>query len=151
MAIKNFNINWVLINKIAVGPMPQKSADFQLLKEYKIRSILTLCNKEEFNASQLMEQNFYFSRVPLPDHRQSKLPTFNEFINALDELKKLQKFKPTFVHCVASVERSPLICLGWLVREEGYSIDLAMDYMMQIHPGTSPLPGQLELVRQLKN
>ena len=52
---------------------------------------------------------------------------------------------------MASVERSPLICLGWLVREEGYSIDLAMDYLMQIHPGTSPLPEQLSLVIQLSN
>ena len=37
MAINNFNIHWALINKIAIGPLPQKVADFQLLKEYNAK------------------------------------------------------------------------------------------------------------------
>ena len=147
--MKKFSIDWVLVNKIAIGPIPRTPEHFKLLKKHKINSILSLCDEKEAPTLEFIRENFIFSRVPLPDHKQAKFPSFKEFLKALDELKKLQEFKPTFVHCLASVERSPLICLGWLVREEGYSIDLAMDYLMQIHPGTSPLPEQLSLVMQL--
>ena len=144
-------MDWVLINKIGIGPIPSTSSDFRILKKNKIKSILCLCDENEAPTLDFAKENFIFSRIPLPDHRKSKFPSFREFQTALDELKKLQDFKPTYVHCMASVERSPLICLGWLVREEGYSIELALDYLMQIHPGTSPLPEQLSLVRQLSN
>jgi hypothetical protein len=38
------------------------------------------------------------------------------------------------------------VCLAWLVRQRGLSPQRALDYLMQVHPGTSPLPGQLELL-----
>ena len=148
---KNFSIDWILINKLAVGPKPSSLREIKLLKKNKIKSILSLCNENESPTLEFIEKDFVFSRIPLPDHKQARCPTFEQFKIALDELKKLQKFSPTFVHCVASVERSPLICMGWLVREEGYSVDVAMDYLMQVHPGTSPLPEQLSLVMKLKN
>lgn len=150
MVKRAFSVDWVLINKIAVGPKPITIQDFQILQDYKIKSILSLCDINEAPTLEFIEKNFIFSRIPLPDHKKARIPSFDEFQLALNELKKLQKFSPTFVHCVASVERSPLVCLGWLVREEGYSIDIAMDYLMQIHPGTSPLPEQLKLIMQLE-
>ena len=150
MAKRVFTIDWVLVNKIAVGPNPRTILDFKMLQDYKIKSILSLCDINEAPALDFIQKNFVFSRIPLPDHKKARIPTFDEFQLALDKLKELQKFSPTFVHCLASVERSPLLCLGWLVREEGYSIDIAMDYLMQIHPGTSPLPEQLKLIMQLE-
>lgn len=147
--MRKFSLDWVLINKIGIGPVPSSSNHFKILKENKIKSILSLCDEKESPTLDFVRDNFIFSRIPLPDHKKGRFPSFQEFQKALDELKKLQEFKPTYVHCLASVERSPLICLGWLVREEGYRIDLAMDYLMQIHPGTSPLPQQLSLVMQL--
>ena len=47
------------------------------------------------------------------------------------------------------MERSPLICIAWLVVENNYSLQIALDYVMQIHPGTSPLPGQLDAIKGL--
>ena len=47
------------------------------------------------------------------------------------------------------MERSPLVCLGWLVYELGYPPETALDYLMQVHPGTSPLQEQLNLLNQL--
>jgi len=150
VAKRVFTIDWVLVNKIAVGPNPRTILDFKMLQDYKIKSILSLCDINEAPTLDFIQKNFVFSRIPLPDHKKARIPTFDEFQLALDKLKELQKFSPTFVHCLASVERSPLLCLGWLVREEGYSIDIAMDYLMQIHPGTSPLPEQLKLIMQLE-
>ena len=48
------------------------------------------------------------------------------------------------------MERSPLVCLGWLVQQHNMSPNNALDYLMQQHPGTNPLPGQLKLLEQLR-
>ena len=53
---------------------------------------------------------------------------------------------PIYIHCFAAMERSPLICIGWLMKAKGYSLQVALDYLMQIHLGTSPLPNQLNLL-----
>ena len=37
-----FNINWVLINEIAISPAPFTSEDFRLIKEKNINNIMPL-------------------------------------------------------------------------------------------------------------
>ena len=64
-------------------------------------------------------------------------------------MRELLNHGPVFVHCVAAMERSPLVCLGWLVKEHRMNPDRALDYLMQQHPGTNPLPGQLKLIQGL--
>jgi len=64
-------------------------------------------------------------------------------------LRELRKEGPVFVHCVAAMERSPLVCMAWLMQQEGLNSTEALDYLMQVHPGTNPLPGQLALLNQL--
>ena len=49
------------------------------------------------------------------------------------------------------MERSPLVCLAWLVQEHRMTPERALDYMMQQHPGTNPLPGQLALLHELRS
>ena len=41
----------------------------------------------------------------------------DELKTALGYLAELKQEGPVFVHCVAAMERSPLVCLGWLVQE----------------------------------
>jgi protein-tyrosine phosphatase len=86
--------------------------------------------------------------VVLPDHRAGRMPGAEELAQALAALAALRQQGPVFVHCVAAMERSPLVCLAWLMRQRGLSPQRALDYLMQVHPGTSPLPGQLELLAQ---
>ena len=47
------------------------------------------------------------------------------------------------------MERSPLVCIAWLIRNEKLSLQQALDYMMQVHKGTNPLPGQLKLLEEI--
>lgn len=65
---------------------------------------------------------------------------------ALQALVELQAEGPVFVHCVAAMERSPLICLAWLMRKRGLTRLQALDYLTELHPGTNPLPEQLALL-----
>mgnify|MGYP001214281408 FL=1 len=67
----------------------------------------------------------------------------------LSKLKKLISFGPVFVHCIASMERSPMICMAWLIKEHNLSVQEALDYLMNIHPGTNPLREQIEILEKL--
>ena len=64
-------------------------------------------------------------------------------------LGELREHGPVFVHCVAAMERSPLLCLAWLIRRHGLSQQRALDYLMQVHVGTNPLASQLAVLAQL--
>ena len=47
------------------------------------------------------------------------------------------------------MERSPLVCMAWLVSRQGLAPLQALDYVMQIHPGTNPLPSQWQALCEL--
>jgi protein-tyrosine phosphatase len=88
--------------------------------------------------------------VVLPDHRSGREPDLPELQRALAALAELHQHGPVFVHCVAAIERSPLVCMAWLVQAGGLSSQRALDYLQQVHPGTNPLPQQLRLLQQLR-
>jgi protein-tyrosine phosphatase len=54
---------------------------------------------------------------------------------------------PLYTHCFAGIERSPLICILWLTKKHKLKFQQALDYMMQAHPYTNPLPQQLDIIR----
>ncbi len=150
--IKNskFKLDWVLINELAIGKIPTKDNDLFYLKKKGIKSILSLCNKDEI--VEIENFNWFNYKVfVLPDHKTGKLPSIKDLRDALKELKKLMNLGPTFVHCVASVERSPLLCMCYLVNEKKLSPLEALEYMMQVHPKTNPLASQLELLNEFNN
>ena len=144
-----FRIDWVLVNALAVGPAPNAENHLQRLHEAGIRAVLSLCGETEAPAPAGIEDQFCCQRLVLPDHRIGRAPDMAELQQALRHLKELRQEGPVFVHCVAAMERSPLVCMAWLVQQEGLNPTEALDYLMQVHPGTNPLPGQLTLLTQL--
>ncbi|MCP9917507.1 dual specificity protein phosphatase family protein [Cyanobium sp. ATX 6F1] len=143
-----FRIDWVLRDELALGPAPQKEEHLELLEREGVRAVLSLCDAPELPMPQALAERFLWARQVLPDHRSGRNPTRAELEAALAELARLRHEAqgPVFVHCVASMERSPLVCLAWLMRERGMKRLQALDYLMQLHPGTNPLPGQLGLL-----
>lgn len=77
------------------------------------------------------------------------MPNLSELQLALQGVPALRADGPVFVHCVAAMERLPLVCLAWLVSRHRQTPQRALDYMMQVHPGTNPLPGQWALLQGL--
>ena len=146
-----FRINWVLIDQLAVGPAPLNERHINRLCEEGIRCVLSLCSTDEANSPPSLGEGFRTSRYVLPDHRAGRLPTLDELETALGHLAVLQQHGPVFVHCVAAMERSPLVCLAWLVQKHRMTPERALDYLMQQHPGTNPLPGQLALLHKLRS
>ena len=85
----------------------------------------------------------------MPDHRAGRIPELDELENALSILRELMINKPVFIHCVAAIERSPLICMAWLIQEKGLTPLNALEYMTEVHSRTNPLAGQLSLLSSL--
>jgi len=146
MAASRFRMDWVLVDELAIGPAPRAERHLDRLESEGVRGILSLCAEEETPMPQGQRDRFRCERCVLPDHRAGRLPEPAELASALDRLESLLSSGPVFVHCVAAMERSPLVCLGWMVSRHRQSPQRALDYLMQVHPGTNPLPGQLALL-----
>lgn len=146
-----FRISWVLRAELALGPAPRHLSHVVALEEQGVRGVLSLCSLHEAPPPAELEQRLLCRRVPLPDHRSGRAPEPHELEQALTALRQLSQEGPVFVHCVAAVERSPLLCLGWLMQRRRLSQLQALDYLMQVHPGTGPLPEQLASLRTLLN
>ena len=144
-----FRIDWVLINQIAIGPAPRAERHLDRLQEEGISCVLSLCSTKEAEPPLGQNERFRSIRYVLPDHRSGRMPTLAELNTSLGHLAELHQHGPVFVHCVAAMERSPLVCLAWLVRQHRMTPERALDYLMQQHPGTNPLPGQLLLLNNL--
>ena len=147
---RKFLFNWVLTNELAIGNAPKNNEALEKLKKQKIKSIISLCSEEEAKLVDNIQNLFFCNRIILPDHKSGRYPSLDELLKVLNVIEKLKNNGPIFVHCVAAMERSPLVCMGWLIREHGLEPLEALEYMMQIHKGTSPLQGQLDLLKKLK-
>ena len=149
MLSSKFKFDWVLIDELAVGPAPRKRHHIELLISSGIKGILSLCSENEVPQPEIPPNKIVHRRMILPDHSYNREPTVNEISSTLCELKHLKSSGPVFVHCKAGIERSPLICIAWLTMEKNLSIQTALDYLMQIHPGTNPLANHLMIIEEL--
>lgn len=147
--LSRFRLDWVLVQELAVGPAPRAERHLERLTEAGVTAVLSLCSEQEAPPPAGLESRFECRRLVLPDHRVERLPELDQLEQALEALAELRAKGPVYVHCVAAMERSPLVCLAWLVRRHGLTPQRALDYLMQVHPGTNPLPGQLALLAQL--
>ena len=148
-AVQHFRIDWVLTDELAIGPAPKKYRHIKRMKEAGIKAVLSLCSKEEARPPEELSESFQCQRIILPDHRSDEVLTLHQLKHSLFALSKLRSHGPVFVHCVAAVERSPLICMAWLIEQQHLNSAEALDYMMQVHPGTNPLPRQFLLLNEL--
>ena len=143
-----FSINWVLVNELAIGPAPRSDRHLTRLEDAGIKAVISLCSYDEALPPPSLSERFPCRRLVLPDHSSGRSPEIHELLQALDLLADLVgTYGPVFVHCVAAMERSPLVCLAWLVQRHRLSPTRALDYLMQVHSGTNPLPSQLALLQ----
>lgn len=140
--------SWLLVDELAIGSAPKLRQDCLLLKQEGIRGVFSLCTGEEAPPPRDLLIQFQYLRFPLPDHQTGRPPRVEELEQAVIMLQSLQTFKPIFLHCAAGIERSPLVAIAWLIHSRGLSSTSALDYLQQVHPGSSPLADQLLVLRR---
>ena len=149
--IQRFRIDWVLANDLALGPAPRADRHLKRLEAAGIRGVLSLSSEEEAQPPKGLADHFQCQRIVLPDHRDAEVLSLQQLKSSLLALSKLRQQGPVFVHCVAAVERSPLICMAWLIQQQQLNPSEALDYLMQVHPGSNPLPRQYELLKHIQS
>ena len=149
MSWNKFKINWILNEELAVGTAPRKQKHLDKLSEEGIKSILSLCGENEVKSDIKLDKLFLHKRFVLPDHKTGQIISCMEIKESLFILKNLLNSGPVFVHCYAAVERSPLICMAWLMKEHHLTMQQSLDYLMQTNPGTNPLPAQLKVLKEI--
>lgn len=146
---KKLSFSWVLVDELMVGSAPLHNDHLMILKREGINSVLTLCSSKEVNISKDINNYFTHNSFILPDHTFKKYPQTDEIISVLEILEDLIRKGPVYVHCFAGIERSPLICMAWLIKKYKMGVNESLRYMMSIHKKTNPLPGQLDCLHKL--
>ncbi len=140
--------NWVSKDNLAIGQRPKNDVDLIFLKEKKIKSIFCLTNNIENPDLDYTKYNIYFKRFELPDHKSNYQMTTNLISIAYENLINLIKdYPPLYIHCYASVERSPLMCLAYLIKQKKMDFYDALAYLMQVHKPTNPYSYQLKFLK----
>ena len=147
----NFIFNWVLINKLALGNSPFKQENLDLLKKKGIKNIIGLCSESEIEWGLKTSDNFSCERIYIPDSKSNNLPSNEDLRKILNKLTKDLEKGATFIHCFASVERSPLICILFIMKKYNLEIEDALDYVLRKHKYTNPTNLQLRLIKNFLN
>ena len=142
-----FKFNWVLVNELAISSAPSKEENLEYICNEGIKSIFTLCSEDEVNLPKNISHQFCHRRLVLPDHTYKINLKNDDIKRALNIMDELIEKGSVLVHCYAGIERSPLICIAWLMKSKGLDIHDSLRYLMEVNPGTNPLPKQLNLLR----
>jgi hypothetical protein len=141
--------SWVLTNRLAVGPMPSSQAHWQQLEQAGLRSRFSCCYSEEEGLAPA-PPHWLSESVPLPDHRRQEPLDRARLQLALERARQLLcQSGPLYLHCMAGIERSPLIAVGLTARERHLSLFDALDWVRRCHPAAKPIVSHLELLEQV--
>ena len=141
----------VLVNKLYLGRSPKNEKDLLFLKTKKINSILSLVPEKELQPPKNTNTLFNWHNYPLPDHTYDQDISKLQIIEAASILNDLIKSDITYIHCNAGIERSPFICIAWLVIYRNYNVITASDYIKQIHPKSNPLMKNILNLMKINN
>jgi atypical dual specificity phosphatase len=141
------SIRWILPDRLAVGPIPDAEIHQQLLGS-GIKAVLSLCAETEGELYSEVPNTFQWQRLVLPDsHYQEKMQP-EQIAAAVAALRKnLSQGMPSYVHCLAGMERSPSICIAYLCRHENMPLWEAVQWVKQNNPRTSITSNQMQVLQ----
>lgn len=141
--------SWVLTRRLAVGPMPASEAHWRQLEQAGLRARFSCCYPHEQSPAPL-PPDWRSDGLPLPDHRRQEPLELERLALVLERAESLlNEGQPMYLHCLAGIERSPLIAVGLSARERNLSLFEALDWVRRCHPAARPIGSQLELLEQL--
>ena len=145
-----FKVDWVILDELAIGTPPTSSENYQVLEDLNIKSILCLCNEIEAKNDESLSRKFKYKRYILPDHNNENIISAEQIKNAVHYIDDFLNYGGVYIHCFASIERSPLICMAWLMKNKNLKFINSLEYLVQVHKQTNPLIDQLNVLRNIK-
>ena len=146
-----YKVDWIIYDQLAISHSPSYEKDQKKLIQFGIKNILCLCYKSEIEDPEFIFNPLNFNRYALPDHKSSEEMNITQLEEVLDILDELITKGPTLVHCLAGMERSPIVCITWLMRTKKISFIDAYEYVKGVHIETSPLNTHMKLVKSNLN
>jgi hypothetical protein len=141
--------SWVITGRLAIGPMPRSEAHWQQLTAAGLRSRFSCCYPEE-EIYTPPPQDWLQGGVCLPDHRRQEPLRPERLVEALSLAQQIIETQPaTYLHCMAGMERSPLIAVGLLARERKIDVLGALEAIRLCHPMAQPIFSDLDLLEQV--
>lgn len=140
-------LDWVIPGKLAVGGLPQPG-DRDRFKQANIQVILSLTAPMEADLPPDVAASFRCARVALPDSRYEAQLRVERLAKAVDLVhRSLSQQLPTYVHCLAGIERSPLVCVAYLCRYHQLDLWEAVNWLKQVRPCAAPSMAQLQVLQ----
>ncbi|MEB3350055.1 MAG: hypothetical protein VKO00_08555 [Cyanobacteriota bacterium] len=129
--------------------MPVSPAHWQQLDQAGLRARFSCCYPEEEGMLSVPE-HWLSEGVSLPDHRRQEPLQADRLALALQRAQQLlHQGPPLYLHCMAGIERSPLIAVGLTSRERSLSLFDALDWVRRCHPAAKPIVSHLEVLERL--
>jgi atypical dual specificity phosphatase len=142
-------LRWIIDRRLAVGPLPTaQNSDF--LVQAEIRSVLTFCATTEGTLDPKIPEDYQWQRLVLPDSHYSEKMQPQDLGEVIDQLRQfITTDPPVYVHCLAGMERSPTVCIGYLCLYEGMELSEALNFVKQRNPRTNINPEQVQVLQAL--
>jgi hypothetical protein len=142
--------NWVLTNKLAIGPMPRTAAHWRQLENDGFRKRFSCCYPYEHIFTPIPE-TWNSREVSLPDHRQQNKLDKKTLSLALTQAEEMLAYSSgaLYLHCFAGQERSALIAIGLLCIVEKKDLFDSIAIVRECHKRAKPLYDQLDLLEQI--
>ena len=145
---KELYFKWVLINKLAIGVAPRSENQIDFLDQNGIKNILNLTSEIEYKPPLAVLSRFNYKNISMPDHKSKKVPDISLIKDAVNFLLEANENGPSFVHCMAAVERSPLVCIAYLMKVKKITLNQSLSYLMQRNRRTNPLVSQYNILKE---
>ena len=146
---RSSDLSWVLPGSLAVGRLP-KLSDRPRLTRDRISAIVSLCAESEGSIPATIRSAVHYAGFPLPDSRYHTNATPTQVYPILDHIHRcIQASQTVYVHCLAGVERSPMICAAYLCQYHALSAQESITYLTQQHPNTCLTEAQYCLVQAI--
>lgn len=152
----DFQLSEMFPGRLWLGEAP-RAQDMPVLRRLGITDIVNLTSIAEVHALE-REAEFTVHHYPFPDGffasrgdgelRDHAHRMMEEAATRLDEL--LGAGKPTYLHCVAGISRSPTVLILWMLRSgQAPTFREALDRAARVRPVVSPNPDLVDIVREL--
>jgi hypothetical protein len=143
--VPSLTYSWVISGRLAIGPLPRDPSHWEQLQSAGFRSRFSCCYPEEESCAP--PDHWLSERVSLPDHRRQEPLLPERLQQALETAERLVESQPaTYLHCMAGMERSPLVAAGVVARQRGVHLLEALDVIRLCHPSAMPIYSDLDVL-----